>query len=481
MSSTADFDKVLFETLDKGPIENSRDWCQVQGWTDHQEIVGLLKSWESMNTITCEFKTSSSLVLTADGEDTVANGSLAYKFFVAIPAEGISAKDASKVDGFKQCSNMGWLNKDKGMLTRKTETVEDPQKLLSANLSNLTPDQVKTMRGAKLVQDSKVSYCRIAPGEKYNIRKKDLSDLTAEMLKTESWKEETFKFNVNALGAVPDSGFRHPLNKVKAEFKQIFLDMGFEEMPTNNFVENSFWNFDALFQPQQHPARDSHDTFFLKDPATSHDFTDEYLAKVKMVHSEGGYGSLGWRYDWKLEEAEKNILRTHTTAVSSRMLYKLAQTGFKPKKYFSVDRVFRNETLDATHLAEFHQVEGVIADVDISLSHLIGMFTEFFKRLGISNISFKPAYNPYTEPSMEIFGIHPKLGRVELGNSGIFRPEMLLPMGLPENVRVAAWGLSLERPTMIKYGLDNIRDIFGNSLNVNFIKTNPICMFPTSQ
>lgn len=207
----------------------------------------------------------------------------------------------------------------------------------------------------------------------------------------------------------------------------------------------------------------------------STDFPKDYLNKVCKVHSEGGYGSQGYRYDWKLEEAQKNLLRTHTTAVSARMLYKLVnkvrrntlfvsiicnklhvkinfsfkivlQGNFEPVRYFSIDRVFRNETLDATHLAEFHQVEGVIADYDLTLGDLIGTLYEFFNKLGITKLEFKPAYNPYTEPSMEIFCFHEGLGKwIEIGNSGIFRPEMLLPMGLPENVNVIAWGLSLER------------------------------------
>ena len=96
-------------------------------------------------------------------------------------------------------------------------------------------------------------------------------------------------------------------------------------MPTNNFVESSFWNFDALFQPQQHPARDAHDTFFLTDPSRSTTFPEDYLERVRKTHETGGYGSFGYKYAWKRAEAEKNLLRTHTTAVSSRMLYKLAQ------------------------------------------------------------------------------------------------------------------------------------------------------------
>jgi len=247
-------------------------------------------------------------------------------------------------------------------------------------------------------------------------------------------------------------------------------------MPTNRWVESSFWNFDSLFQPQQHPARDAHDTFFISDPAKARYIPEDYMQRVKDMHSNGGHGSYGWRYDWKLEEAQKNILRTHTTAVSSRMLYKLAQGGFTPKKYFSIDRVYRNEALDATHLAEFHQIEGLVADYNLNLGNLMGIISQFFARLGMTNLRFKPAYNPYTEPSMEVFAYHDGLKKwVEIGNSGVFRPEMLLPMGLPPDVRVIAWGLSLERPTMIKYGISNIRDLVGHKIDIGFVQNNPIC------
>lgn len=96
---------------------------------------------------------------------------------------------------------------------------------------------------------------------------------------------------------------------------------------------------------------------------------------------------------------------------------------------------------------------------------------EFFAKIGITKLKYKPAYNPYTEPSLEVFAFHPTLKRwIEIGNSGVFRPEMLRPMGLPEDVNVIAWGLSLERPTMIYYDIKNIRDLFGHKVEVSAIK-----------
>ena len=242
-------------------------------------------------------------------------------------------------------------------------------------------------------------------------------------------------------------------------------------------METGFWNFDALFVPQQHPARDLQDTFYISDPPRAdkprRDPSEEahilggsgsrpiaegkldldyeqYWENVKEVHENGKYGSIGYRYPWKEDESLRLVLRTHTTAISTYVLHKLAANP-RPARYFSIDRVFRNESVDATHLAEFHQVEGVIADFGLTLGGLIGFMEVFFAKMGIHKLRFKPAYNPYTEPSMEIFGFHEGLDKwVEIGNSGMFRPEMLEPMGLPKDMRVYGWGLSLERPTMIK-------------------------------
>ena len=169
-----------------------------------------------------------------------------------------------------------------------------------------------------------------------------------DMLRDGSWKTADFKaYNYNAVGAPVGGGYFQPLLKVRAEFRKILMGMGFEEMPTSKWVESSFWNFDALFQPQSHPARDAHDTFFVKEPASTLKWPADYYERVKTMHVSGGSGSIGHRCPFDENEARKQILRTHTTAVSARMLYQLAnrEGGFRPAKYFSIDRVFRNETM----------------------------------------------------------------------------------------------------------------------------------------
>lgn len=462
---------------------------------EHQKIIGALKSIEATGDLVRSEPTSAkSWELTGEGQEVVQKGSHEAAVYHAIPADGISQQDLMKTSpnakiGFSKAMSHGWCFVDKSgekpLVKRKVDTITDvvQEHLMSINkgLTDGIPDNIRNeYKKRKLLQEVVTKSFIISKGPEFSTTLKKLeTDLTVEMLANGQWADLKFKaYNFDALGVPPECGQLHPLLKVRSEFRQIFLEMGFSEMPTNNYVESSFWNFDALFQPQQHPARDAHDTFFVDYPSKSYKFPEEYLERVKTVHSKGGYGSQGYGYDWKIEEAQKNLLRTHTTAVSARMLYKLANQpgGFKPAKYFSIDKVFRNETLDATHLAEFHQVEGVIADVNLSLGELIGTFSEFFRKLGITQLEFKPAYNPYTEPSMEIFCFHPGLKRwIEVGNSGVFRPEMLLPMGLPENVRVIAWGLSLERPTMIKFGYNNIRDLIGPKVDLKMVQNSPIC------
>ncbi|XP_017777524.1 PREDICTED: phenylalanine--tRNA ligase alpha subunit [Nicrophorus vespilloides] len=460
---------------------------------DHQKIVGAVLSIQANgDLVNAEPRSEKLLELSDEGKSVAENGSHEAKIFEAIPADGIPQPDLMKIPnakvGFSKAMALGWIVVDKSggkpIVKRKIEAITDLvqqhlKSIQAGNLSEITDNLKQEYKKRKLIQEVVMKSFLLSKGANFALTLPKLeTDLTADMLASGAWKSLTFKeYNLGAMGVPLESGYLHPLLKVRSEFRQIFLEMGFSEMPTNNYVESSFWNFDTLFQPQQHPARDAHDTFFLSDPVNSNKFPEDYLERVKKVHSEGGYGSLGYRYDWKLEEAQKNLLRTHTTAVSARMLYKVAQQPeFKPTKLFSIDRVFRNETLDATHLAEFHQVEGVIADYDLTLGDLIGVFTEFFNKLGITQLEFKPAYNPYTEPSMEIFCFHKGLNRwIEIGNSGMFRPEMLLPMGLPKDVKVLAWGLSLERPTMIKYGYNNIRDLVGPKVDLRMVQNTPIC------
>eukprot|EP01029_Cantina_marsupialis_P027196 TRINITY_DN75402_c0_g2_i1.p1 TRINITY_DN75402_c0_g2~~TRINITY_DN75402_c0_g2_i1.p1 ORF type:complete len:486 (+),score=180.97 TRINITY_DN75402_c0_g2_i1:58-1515(+) len=479
--------QILDHLVEASSIENSEEFAKNFS-LEHQELVGALKSGEAKSFLVSTSRQQISIELTENGELAMKEGSPEFKLAKSI-VEPISMLELKKDPGFKFAMKAKLIKKIDGNMI-VSAIVEDTQDVLVAQLKaviggeTLKKPDMQALKRRGFIVEKKSTVYTIKKGPRFDKRNVVLqTDLTTEMIENDEWEKKDFemsKINLDARGSDVMGGYQHPLMKVRSEFRAILLGMGFEEMPSNKFVESSFWNFDSLYQPQSHPARDAHDTFFLTNPKDALTVPEEYLKIVKKTHEEGGFGSYGYHCDWKKSEAMKNILRTHTTAVSARMLYKLAhqEGGFKPAKYFSVDRVFRNETLDATHLAEFHQVEGLVADRNLTLGDLIGTIKEFFARIGITNLRFKPAFNPYTEPSMEIFGYHPDLGKwTEIGNSGIFRPEMLRPMGLPEDVKVIAWGLSLERPTMIKYGIDNIRDLFGHQVSIDATKAAPICVF----
>ncbi|KAF9971470.1 Phenylalanyl-tRNA synthetase, beta subunit, cytoplasmic [Actinomortierella ambigua] len=496
MASSEDIQTLILTTLDsQGIIENTETLKGPDGKTiPYLAVVGVLNSLASKEMVTYTTIEKDLFVLTAEGNEIADTGSHEAKVFNAVdPQNGITIADLAKLLGASAKIGQGkafknkWIKKDGDKLIRVAESIIDQTQLDALEVretgTHSNAATLKDLQSRKHVEKHKLISYKVEKGPKFALTvTKEATDLTVDMLTDGSWKTQSFK-KYNFAGNPPEGGHLHPLMKVREEFRKIFFELGFEEMPTNKFVESSFWNFDALFQPQQHPARDAHDTFFLLDPATSDKFPDmDYVNRVKEVHSHGGYGSTGYGYDWKIEEAQKLLLRTHTTSVSSNMLYRLAQETkarggeFRPAKFFSIDRVYRNETVDATHLAEFHQVEGVIADKNLTLGDLIGFMKVFFDKMGVPDIKFKPAFNPYTEPSMEIFSWHPGLEKwVELGNSGMFRPEMLEAMGLDPDVRVIAWGLGLERPTMIKYGLDNIRELLGHKVDLDMIQSNPAC------
>lgn len=426
---------------------------------------------------------------TDEGASLATNGSHEAQLFNSLPPEGRSLGDIKASfpnSNFALGAAMKnkWLRKEGERVIPAVASIDDVVqthlKAIASGAENSVPDKIKAdYKKRKLIKEVDMTVFEVSKGSEFTTSVvKQEAELTKEMIESGQWKNKTFKpFNFKSKGRIEQrSGYLHPLMQLRSEFRQIFLEMGFSEMPTNNFVESAFWNFDALFQPQQHPARDAHDTFYVAEPGKTSGVPEEYLQKVKKTHTSGGYGSVGYQYDWSRDEAYKNLLRTHTTAVSARMLYKLAQEGFRPVKFFSIDKVFRNETLDATHLAEFNQIEGVVADYNLSIKNLMGLIKGFFEKIGITKLRFKPAYNPYTEPSMEIFSYHEGLKKwVEVGNSGMFRPEMLRPMGIPENVTVAAWGLSLERPAMIMYGINNIRELVGPRVKMELILDNPVC------
>ncbi len=289
-----------------------------------------------------------------------------------------------------------------------------------------------------------------------------IESLTPSIIKRGLWKEKEFrrydiKINVPKRYAARE----HIIHEVIKYIKKIWLELGFKEMQ-GSLIQPAFWNFDALFVPQDHPARDAQDTFFIPGKAS---LPKEIIKHVEQTHENGWTTkSKGWKYFWNLEEARKLVLRTHTTVLSARTLASLTKKDL-PAKFFAVGKNFRNETVDWSHLFELIQVEGIVVDENVNLRHLIGYLKEFFRKMGYEKIRVRPGYFPYTEPSCEVDVFHPEKKQwMELGGAGIFRPEVTKPL-LGFECPVLAWGLGLERTIMEYYGIKDIRDIYKNNLS----------------
>ncbi|RNF17485.1 putative phenylalanyl-tRNA synthetase alpha chain [Trypanosoma conorhini] len=467
---------------------------------NHQDVVGAIKSLESDGYVVCEMKTRPTWKLTSEAVKICEGGSPEFLLWEllaegAMPRADVAAKLGNEATAVALANGMKakifTLTKNEGhVIVARSPGVSSFHDGTRVSLTralkgeHVDPKDAETLKKRKLATLDNVKVFSVTKGPNYAAKRraKAVGDLTKEMLQDGSWKTTEFKeYNLDAAGREVSCGQLHPLLKVRQEFREIFMELGFQEMETDHWVESSFWNFDALFIAQNHPARDVQDTFFVSKPATHELDHREVVDRVRDMHEKK------FKYTWREEEARRNLLRTHTTCCSGYWLHRIAKLSpllpdgrrdFRPGRYYSIDRVFRNEEMDRTHLCEFHQIEGCVIDRNISLSNMMHTFQLFFSRIGVEKLRFKPVFNPYTEPSMEIFGWHKQLRRwIEVGNSGLFRPEMLVPLGFDEDVTVMAWGLSLERPTMIKYGLSSIHELFGHKVDLRFIKRSKLMRF----
>ncbi|HDI46322.1 MAG TPA: phenylalanine--tRNA ligase subunit alpha [Candidatus Methanomethylia archaeon] len=320
-------------------------------------------------------------------------------------------------------------------------------------------EQLEVLLRRKLVEKTRRRLFRVKMTEQ---GRKALSQalvavtrLTSDLIRTGRWREVVLQeYDVSSQPPKLYPGKKHPYVEFLSELKDILMAMGFVEVE-GPYVEFEFWNFDVLFQAQNHPAREVHDSFQVVDLSREIDAPSSLIERVKEVHETGGdTGSLGWRYEWRLENASRRVLRSQTTAVSVRYL---AEHKTPPIKVFTLGKVFRPDVIDARHSLEFMQLDGIVGDHGIALKHLLGVLKEIALRLGFEDIRFKPSYFPFTEPSVEGFVKHPKLGWIECLGAGLFRPEVLKPLDI--DFPVIAWGIGVDRLAMIRLGINDIREL----------------------
>ncbi len=298
-----------------------------------------------------------------------------------------------------------------------------------------------------------------------NLTGEEVSLLTPDMLQSGSWKGVSFRrYDLSLKPPRVLIGRHHAYRTYLDGVRRKLLALGFEEMK-GPLVETEFWNMDALFMPQFHAARNIHDAYYLKEPTHSKTPEEPHFTRVGQAHTHGGdTGSRGWRYPFDPDRSRRLILRSQGTALSARTL---ASGPNIPGKYFAMARCFRYDDVDATHGAEFIQVEGIVLGDSINFPSLLGLLKLFALEVAqAEDVRYVPDYFPFTEPSVELQAKHPTLGWIELGGSGLFRPELTHPLGV--DVPVIAWGLGVDRMAMVALGINDIRDLF--SADLDFIR-----------
>ena len=354
-----------------------------------------------------------------------------------------------------------WISIEKmetgSKISLKQEPVQTPEELMISTI------------GEKTISSNPLS---MFPALKPLMERPDFIIQHEEKTKTASLSEPGKKIDLEKLdsGAIDveadvphvHAARIHPLKDTINEIRETFVHLGFSEI-LGNLSQSSFWNFDALFTPQDHPARELQDTFYLKDLNAKQLATPAQIKNVSNAHKKG------WRYYWDIQEARKMVLRTHTTCVTIKHL---ADKKPDEARIFSLGRVFRNEKLSFKHLAEFNQVEGVVVGKHITLRDLMGIQKEFYRKIGLTKVKFWPTFFPYTEPSLQSMVYNEKLGKwIELFGMGIFRPEVTKPLGITKPV--LAWGGGIERIAMLKFGLDDVREFYNN--NLSWLRTATKC------
>ena len=219
----------------------------------------------------------------------------------------------------------------------------------------------------------------------------------------------------------PDVGSYHPVSLIAQEISNYFKNKGYvlREGPE---IESEYFNFSALNIPENHPARDMHDTFYFEDG---------------------------------------NLLRTHTSPVQIRSM----ELESPPLKILCPGKVFRCDS-DQTHTPMFHQVEGLVVDKDINFAHLKNEILDFVESFFTDNpkVRFRPSYFPFTEPSVEV-DIQGENGWLEIMGCGMVHPNVLKNVGLnPQVYSGFAFGMGIERMTMLRYQISDIRMLFENDL-----------------
>ena len=353
---------------------------------------------------------------------------------------------------------IGWA-KRKGLIKIEKDTIiplvkhyeAKKEKEALINPENASEEVLKELLSRKfLIKREEKTYRIKLIKEEIEIRPV-ITFLTPELLASGEWRRYVLRdYNVEAYPPFYPLGRKHFFKEFLERLKDIMRELGFKEY-YSDYIEMEFYNFDLLFQAQDHPAREIHDSFSV--PGEGKLLDEKLLERVREMHENS------WKYKWDRKIAAKLMLRSQTTATTARIL---ASKPTPPLRAFTIGKVFRPDSIDATHLIEFHQLDGLVIEDNFTFRDLLGTLKEIFNRIGIKEIKFKPAYFPFTEPSVEVYGKIEGLGWVEMCGAGLLRPEILKAVEI--NSSAGAWGIGIDRLAMLLFGLKDIRLLYSTDI-----------------
>jgi len=401
--------------------------------------------------------------LTEEGRKYLEKGLPEKRLMELLAGGSVTVEESKKMEDFavamQWAKRNGWIKMENGKISvgKYDGKVPLQQALVDVKAGKTDGFQLQILLSRNLVEKERDDIVKQA----YAYLGREIATLPSALIKTGLWREAKLKkYNVAATGKTIYPGRKHHYAAFLDNVKHKLVAMGFKEM-TGPLVETEFWNMDALFMPQHHSARDIHDAYFVKEPKYAKALDSDILNAVKAAHERGTKESRGWQYQYDVQRAHRHVLRTQGTVLSAKTL---AAKPEIPGKYFAAARCFRYDVIDATHLADFFQVEGIVLEEGLTLRHLIGMLKMFGKEFAnAEKIKVTPSYFPFTEPSAALYAKHPDMGWIELGGAGIFREEMLTPLGI--SVPVIAWGIGIDRIGMFNMEIKDIRDLFSTDLN----------------
>jgi phenylalanyl-tRNA synthetase alpha chain len=356
---------------------------------------------------------------------------------------------------------IGWAKKrglikiEKDKIIPLVKEYRAKERDLLNNLSKLSDSEIKELVSRKLISIEEEASLEAVLTNDNIPTLQAITYLTPEIIRNGNWKKYVLKeYNVEAYPPFYPLAKKHFYREFLERLRDIMVSLGFTEV-SSDYIELEFYNFDLLFQAQDHPAREIHDSFMIAGSGKIND--NELVENVKRMHEKG------WKYEWDQKIALRLVLRSQTTATTARVLSKRPKP---PIRTFTIGKVFRPDSIDATHLIEFHQLDGLIVEDGFSFVDLLGTLKEIFYQIGIKEIKFKPAYFPFTEPSVEVYGKIEGLGWVEMSGAGLLRPEILESVGI--NSTAGAWGIGIDRLAMLMFGLKDIRLLY--STDIEFLR-----------